>query len=269
MVVSDRYDMTIAKVFWWLSPLLLGAALLAACVVEVSAQDAAQPVGGVVRPLRKAVLSFARDGLATYLVREGATVAKGEILGRLDIRHPAARVGTARVEVEAAQAALDEAAHDRDVQRDLLAADIITEEAFRNLEFKVRYMEIKLKSARQALHQAQLDLDDSLLAAPFAGIVVNTAVQQSEWVGKGKPVIELADATHLELSTDVPLAQTRGLGVGVKTQLLDGDAIVGEAVVRVMQPMLDPASGLRRVIWDVTPKTDVLAGRYVYLKPWE
>lgn len=244
------------------------AALLMQAAVSTALAQEVQPVGGVVRAGRTAVLSFSTDGLVTMLAREGAVARKGEALGRLDQRRALSKLRAAMVNLQAAEAQLDETVHDRDVQKDLLAADIITEEAFRNLEFKVRYSEIKVLSAREAVSAAQLDVDDCTLAAPFSGVVTRVEAAEAQWTGRGKPVMEFADATNLELSTDVPLERTRGLGPGVKTVLLDGDEVVGEAVVRAMVPMLDAASGLRRVVWDVTPRTDVLAGRYVTLKPW-
>ncbi|WP_245168155.1 efflux RND transporter periplasmic adaptor subunit [Desulfobaculum xiamenense] len=231
-------------------------------------QTGAQSVGGVVRPLRRAVLSFARDGLIVFLAAEGAEVAAGDVLGRLDERQAVANLRNARIRTEAAAIGVDEARHDRDVQKDLLKDDIITEEAYRNLEIKVRYSQMQQRSSEAAEAVAELDVDDCTLRAPFSGVVARAEGNVAEWAGRGKPIMELVDVTHLELTTDIPPELARSLATGTEVAIRDAGEAVGLATVRVMLPLLDPASGLRRVIWDVRPAADVLSGRYVVLDSW-
>jgi RND family efflux transporter MFP subunit len=227
-----------------------------------------QAIGGVVRPARKAVLSFAREGIIRALPKEGRMVRKGELLASLDERRAQNSVNMAHVGRNAAHAALREAIHDRDVQKGLVSEDIVTEEGYRNLEFKVEFAEIKVKEAETRLAAARLDRADCRLEAPFDGVVSRLQAQEAEWIDRGQPVMELGDTTHLELSTDIPLALTANLKPGQVVEISDSGQIVGSATMRTMLPLLDPASGLRRVIWDVTPQVEVLSGRYVLLAPW-
>ena len=227
-----------------------------------------QALGGVVRPARKAVLSFARDGIIRHLPGEGRMVRKGERIASLDEQRAQNSVNMAHVGRAAARAALLEAIHDRDVQKGLVSDDIVTEEGYRNLEFKVEFAEIKVREAETRLAAARLDRAECRLEAPFDGVVSRLQAQEAEWIGRGQPVMELGDTTHLELSTDIPLALTANLKPGQVVDISDNGQIVGSATMRTMLPLLDPASGLRRVVWDVTPLVEVLSGRYVLLAPW-
>ncbi|MEW5774641.1 MAG: efflux RND transporter periplasmic adaptor subunit [Thermodesulfobacteriota bacterium] len=234
-----------------------------------AADPLAQAVGGVVSPARKALLSFPREGAIISLAPEGSVARKGQALGQLDSRHPAAMVATAEIGVQAAEAQLKEILHDLSVHERLLKEELISREQYRNLEFQAEYARIRLDEARTKLGKTRLELADCTLLAPFPGVVSRKEANVGEMAARGKAVLELSDTSSLELSTDIPLDMTANLGPGATTSIMDGGKVVGTATLKEMLPLLDPSSGLRRVIWTVQPGVEVLAGRYVTLAPWD
>jgi hypothetical protein len=59
------------------------------------------------------------------------------------------------------------------------------------------------------------------------------------------------------------------LSKGVTTEVMERSAVVGQASVKTIFPVIDPASGLLRVVWRVVPQEGVLlSGRYVSLASW-
>jgi len=160
---------------------------------------------GVTRPSDRARLSFVVNGrLAELLVEVGDRVRAGQLLAALDtaefeLSERAATSALTELEVRLAQARRSEqrvnllhekqAATDEEVEQVAMATDSL---------------EAALISATVKLDQARRLIRESSLVAPFAGTVIDLEVEQGEWAGAGKPILEIVGSKDFEVEIEVP-----------------------------------------------------------------
>ncbi len=181
---------------------------------------------GYVTARREATVSSKSTGkLAAMLVEEGDQVKAGQVLARLDDSDTRAQLGLARAQVAAAQAQLgsleaelDQARRDLTRQQDLSNRGLTSAQALDDAHTKVATLTARIGAQRSQIavteaqrHIAQVNEDDTVIRAPFAGVVVNKAAQVGEIVspmsaGGGftrTGICTLVDMDSLEIEVDV------------------------------------------------------------------
>jgi multidrug resistance efflux pump len=97
------------------------------------------------------------------------------------------------------------------------------------------------------LAAAQETLADLELAAPFAGVVAEVYLNNSEWVAPGSPVLLIADLAHLQVeTTDLGEIDVAQIVVG-DTAIVTFDALpelVLAGTVVSIAPKAAPGSGV-------------------------
>ena len=233
-------------VVWWsasfaVAILMVGAALYVGLPRAVSIHVAvAQPVpdatsigpssildaSGYVVARRQATVSAKITGKVVAVgIEEGQRVERDQIIARLDDANAKASVAHARAELEQARATLIAAevafanskpTFQRNEQQ--LARAVISAQAFdtaktaydaARTELEVAARAVEVAAARLAL--AERNLDDTIVRAPFAGIVTVKAAQEGEMVspisaGGGftrTGIGTVVDMSSLEVEVDV------------------------------------------------------------------
>lgn len=177
---------------------------------------------GYVVARRKAVVSAKIQGrLSELKVEEGSHVREGEIIARLESQDAAAQVERAAASAQRAQADLDE-------QRRLLRqAESLTRERVLSQD-QLEAAQSRVKIAEAALRQAQAErsmygalLQNTVIRAPFSGVVVKKMAEVGESVAPIPPgvnistssgaIVALADLATLEVEADVAEANVARL----------------------------------------------------------
>lgn len=224
---------------------------------------------GVVMPAQKVKLSFAQPGIIRQLASGGSLVEMGQVIAKLDDKKAKAQLAQSQAEYRAAKSELASVKHSRDKNARLVEQNILSEVALIEADFTVTAAQEKLAVARAKLDIAETALVDCTVLAPFSGAVVAVNVSKGEWMKQGDPFVEFANYKKLSLSIDILPDMADGLSVGLTTDVLVKTRVVGKAKVKTIFPVIDPASGLRRIVWQVTPKDGMLlSGRYVSLASW-
>jgi HlyD family secretion protein len=180
---------------------------------------------GYVVARRKAVVSAKIQGrLADLRVEEGSVVRAGEVIARLESIDYEASVGRARAAVQRADADLAENERqlrlaDRLAQQSIVAVDQRDAAASR-----VKLAEAAVAQARADLAFAEAQLQNTLIRAPFAGVVVKKMAEIGESVAPIPPgvnlstssgaIVALADLETLEVEADVAEANVAKVGSG-------------------------------------------------------
>lgn len=224
---------------------------------------------GIVMPAKKVKLSFSQPGVVEQLAAGGTMLAKGDVIGKLSDKKAKAQLAQAHAEYRSAQSQLASSQHDKDKNARLVEQQILSEIAVLEAEFTVTVAQEKVAVAKAKLDIAKAALAACTVNAPFDGAVVAVNVSKGEWAKQGEPFAELVNFTELSLSLDIPPELADGLTIGLTTSVLNNNEEVGEAQVKTIYPVIDPASGLRRIVWHVYPKSGyLLSGRYVSLASW-
>ena len=143
---------------------------------------------GTVEALNDAALSAQASGTVEYLADLGTALSRGGVVARLDQGQVRAAVQQAEAQVEAAQAQFDLAQDNFQRQEPRYRDSIISALEFENVRAQRNQARASLRQAEAALAQAQERLDDTVIRAPFAGIVEERFIEAGEQIVPGQRV---------------------------------------------------------------------------------
>ena len=184
-------------------------------IVEPRVLERTLPLTGSLTPYTEATMKAKVAGeLVVVPVREGEPVKRGQMLARIDQTEVQARVAARRADVSAARAQLDWAGKNRTTQKALLEKGFIAQTAYDNVQSNYDVAVARLRAAEAELVVAQKALGDSVLLAPFDGIVSLRHAQAGERVALDAKVVTVVDLSRLQLEAAVPATEIGRLRVG-------------------------------------------------------
>jgi RND family efflux transporter MFP subunit len=128
--------------------------------------------------------------VAALLVEEGARVAAGAVLARLDDAEWRLQAQQSEARTQAARDAVERA-------RALAALDLISEQEVERLASDARVAEADLGLAR-------LRVENAVIRAPFGGTVTHRYVERGQQVSTATPAFGIADLDRLEAQLAIP-----------------------------------------------------------------
>jgi len=243
---------------WWVwlaVPAVIGVvALLVAqqgrpIPVEIGAVTAAWPsqaiaqlnaTGRVVAARRASVSSKGTGRLEWLGVQEGQRVKEGEVIARLENRDVAAQREQVAASVKAAEAnlvqgeaELDDAAAALRRAQELAAKNFITAAAVDTAEARynkaraaIQSLKAQIAVAQANLRAADVTFDQTMIRAPFTGIVLTKSANVGDIVtpfssaaGTTGAVVTMADMSTLEVEADVSESAIAGIKVGQPAEI--------------------------------------------------
>jgi RND family efflux transporter MFP subunit len=151
-------------------------------------------------------MSFEVAGRVTeFVYTEGAAVKSGSVLARLDPRDYQSRY-------DSSSAKASHARSERDRYKEMYEKEV---KPYSEYELRMRAYEV----AQADLQEAKKALDDTLLRAPFDGVMARKLVEQFENVQAKQPVLVMQNDDLLEIKVNVPerdLAQGSGRRLDVE-----------------------------------------------------
>lgn len=220
--------------------------------------------GYVVAQRKAAVASKATGRLEWLGVTEGSRVKAGEVIARLESRDVTATRDQAAASVKVADANLEQArAELADAERafrrsqELLAKKFISDSAhdaavarYEKAKAAVRGQEAAVAVAHANLRATEVGLDQTLIRAPFDGVVLTKSANVgdnitpfSNAIDTKGAVVTMADMATLEVEADVAESSLAKIRVGQLAEI-QLDAIPGErfaGVVSRIVPTVDRA----------------------------
>jgi membrane fusion protein, multidrug efflux system len=209
------------------------AAAASAPPLEFRAQEIVRPArvalpqliefsGPLVAPNTAIVRAKAAGTLLSLTVEEGARVAAGQALGRIDIADIASRIAERNAMVESARAALAQAERTHASNVSLAAQGFISPMAADSSRAALDTARAALAAAQASAETTKVTLRDSTLVAPIAGIVAKRYVVPGEKVSMEQQLLTIVDLGRLELAGMVGTHEvsrlTPGMAVRVKVE---------------------------------------------------
>jgi RND family efflux transporter MFP subunit len=178
---------------------------------------------GYVVARRKAVVSAKIQGrLEELRVEEGSRVQSGEIIARLESGDNAAQVVRAKAAVQRAEADLEENRRQARLADRLAADNILAKDQLDAAISRVRIAEAALRQAEADVTLYEALFQNTLIRAPFTGVVVKKMAEVGESVAPIPPgvnistasgaIVALADLDTLEVEADVSESNVAKLG---------------------------------------------------------
>ncbi len=191
---------------------------------------------GAVEPVRWAkVASIIRDRIVELCHCEGKTVAKGDVLARLDDKEIRAQLQELRAREEFAKRELSRAT-------ELMGRGVTTIQAYERISMDLRQV--------QALISVQLEkLDDYTITAPMDGVVLRRDGEIGEIAETGQILFRVGVPKPLQVVAEVNEEDIPRVAVG-QTVLLRTDAFLGrrlEGKVHEITPMGDAVAKTYRI----------------------
>ena len=186
-------------------------------------------VSGTVKALNYAVIKARVAGeLKEITVREGDSVNAGQVLARIDPVEYQRRFEQAQEQASAAKSQMEIAQRQWDTNKALVDQGFISKTALDNSLASFQGAVASHKAAIAGADVARKSLDDSVLRAPFSGVIAVRSAQLGERVGIDAKVLELVDLRQLEVeaplspsdSLDVKMGQTAQLQIEDRAELV-------------------------------------------------
>jgi membrane fusion protein, multidrug efflux system len=217
---------------------------------------------GRLRATQRAELSFNVPGFVSdFSLPEGSRVTAGQVIARLDDSVYRARVNAAQSEFERARI---------DLERYQRLLD--NEQAVSRAEVDDR--RTRLEAARTNLATAQQDLNDTLLKAPFAGVIARRRLETFTSVQAKQPIAELQDPRSLEVVIHVPQRLLRNRGPRAQAQAFfdDREDLAVPVVVASYASEADPITQTYEVVLALQARPEgltLLPGMSVTVLPFD
>jgi membrane fusion protein (multidrug efflux system) len=174
---------------------------------------------GTVEALNDAALSAQASGTVEYLADLGTALPRGGVVARLDQGQVRAAVQQAEAQVEAAQAQFDLAQDNFQRQEPLYRDSIISALEFENVRAQRNQARASLRQAQAALAQARERLGDTIVRAPFAGIVEERFIEAGEQIAPGQRVARVVSTERVRVNTGVPERYASEIEVGTPVRM--------------------------------------------------
>ena len=107
--------------------------------------------------------------------------------------------------------------------------------------------EAALASARANFRMAEIELRDTKILAPYAGVVAVRHTEVGSYLNVGNSVITLVDNRNLEIEADVPSERIGGLEPGAEVTCRMNGSYSVPAMVRALLPEENPLTRTRTV----------------------
>lgn len=235
--------------------------------VEAAISVASVPVAhatATLEPLRQVVLAPLTAGVVREVhFRLGRSVSEGELLLRID--GGVARGQATLASVDVAQAAQQEARAQVELRRALAlsGSGAIPQSALEDAQAALGASRLAYRAARTRYRLARRGVRDSVLRAPFSGVVASRQVEVGALVAAGTPVGTLVDNSLLRatllLDPAVGLDVRVGADVTMTPYARPDTQLIGR--VRDVGAAVDPGSRRLPIEVEFTPgDTSVVAG---------
>ena len=153
------------------------------------------------------------QGTSSRRVEEGSQVEQNDILARLESKEYEAQVRRAQAQVQRAEADLAEHRRQFRVAENLARDQVLAQDPLEAAQSRVRIAEASVRQAEADLSWTQALLENTLIRAPFAGVVIKKMAEVGESVAPIPPgvnistssgaIVALADLETLEVEADV------------------------------------------------------------------
>ncbi|WP_188851077.1 efflux RND transporter periplasmic adaptor subunit [Aureimonas glaciei] len=267
--------------------ILLALSLAVSAIVPAGAQDAVAPAAasltvttdavrsetvatrisatGLVIAAEEATVSATAGGLVLteVLAHEGDQVAAGEILARLDGALIEAQIAEQEAAIASAEASFATAVSANERGQRLAKTGALSAETAEERQTTVKTTEAALAQARAALGTLQVQLDRTIVRAPFAGIVSAKPATLGITVQTGTEIMRVQRDGALRAAIDVPEQYLAALSTG------DGAAVTGpsgktiDGTIALIGETVDSATHMGRVEIGLPPQSNLKAGMFV------
>ncbi|EED33101.1 hypothetical protein NOR53_1894 [gamma proteobacterium NOR5-3] len=218
---------------------------------------------GLVQAASRSQIGFEVPGaIARIHVHEGQAVDAGDPLASLDTQALAARRDAAAFAVERARAELELATARTTRQAPLVQSGAISAQLFDDTRLAEKAIASALAAAQSQLDALDIDLEKSVLRAPYAARIGRQLLDRGAVTQPGTPVFTLTSIAEREAHIGIAVEQAQYLETG-RTYPLQWRGQAMEATLLAVRPDVNPISMTTVAIFSVTAELEAFDGEPV------
>lgn len=186
--------------------------------------DKIQRVVGRVEASQQANTGFELSGLvANVFVDDGAVVKKGDVLANLDTLILDSQLNQAKASVERAEAQAKLARSSLQRITNLVEANLESQQRLDEAEQSLQSAVASVKEAQASVQTLQVNIDKSVLLAPFDAEILTRFIDEGTVVAQGQPIFEMIATGSQDVRLPMPANLIRNLAVNQTYVLKDGE----------------------------------------------
>lgn len=187
-------------------------------ISKVTAGDIApeEEYVGTVYYIEVSNLSSEVSGLIEEITfEEGQRTEKGAPLVKLNSDLLEKKLQARVASYEQILSDLEKARNDFKRIQDLYSKKIVAEKDYDDQRFQVEGLEKKADALKAEVEHLEIELEKTLIKAPFTGVIIKKHVARGDWLSPGKTVATIASDGEMDLMVEVPETVTKYLRVGM------------------------------------------------------
>ncbi|MCX8070985.1 MAG: efflux RND transporter periplasmic adaptor subunit [Candidatus Binatia bacterium] len=201
--------------------------------------------------------------VAEVHVRMGSPVKVGEPLVTLDAAELAAKREQARAALAAAEAEAQHAAQEERRVRGLFEQNAATKQDLDAIIARSRAASAALQRARDALAEAEVAVSETVLRAPFDGVIASRWADPGDLAVPGQPLVVVHDPATLRFEAAIGESCSAALALGATLRVrLDQPAEELLARLEEISPQAEPTTRTVRVKLGLPEAPEVRPGAY-------
>jgi membrane fusion protein, multidrug efflux system len=230
-------------------------------------------VSGTTQPLQQAKIGSKVEGIVKeILADEGSVVKKNQVLLRLDPVEFILALNQARAALKQAECDLVQQANDWSRISTLYERRIVAKNRYDSMQAAYETAKARVEENRAVLALAQHKYEDSVVHAPFDGVITAKMMHEGEvsslWAYKWQ-ALEIMDLSSVKLECDVSeklKAQLhKGMQAEIKMDAFPGDTFTGR--IATVNPVVEPAQRTFRIkIVIPNPEQKLTAGMFARVR---
>jgi len=189
------------------------------------------------------------DRLTHVHVDVGDRVRNGQVLAR--VRNEAVQAGVAATEasLRAARASLANLRDEYARTQNLHEAGATSNQVLEGVRTQLEAMQAQVEQLEAALTQAQVSSQNTLVTAPFAGVIAERYLEAGDLAGPGLPVYRLVNMESVRVEAQISQEQLGQIHIGMPARIsvsaFPGETFTGEIIK--IAPVLDPMTRMTKI----------------------
>lgn len=215
---------------------------------------------GRIETARETELAFERTGLVLDVaIDEGDRVAKDAVIARIDARSLEAQRDRLKADKSRIETELELAERTRSRQEDLSNKGFASEQRFDEAQANETALKAQIASMEAQIRQLEIDVEKSVLTAPFDGLIAERALDPGAVSQPGLAVARLLETGAPRARIGLPPDRAAELVIGQRYPLELGGAVV-EGRLMALRPDLSPSTRTVAALFDLSGVVDLGAG---------
>lgn len=239
-------------------------AVQAVPVVFDQSYDVEQRYAGRIEAKRETRLAFERAGLVTdVLVEEGDRVAEGQVIATMDMTPLEAQRARLLADRDNALAQLELARLTTNRQQQLSKEGFSSAQRYDDARLSATALEASVASIDAAVDSIDIDLEKSVLVAPYNGVVGAVLIDEGSVINAGMAVADVLDSGVTQARIGLPPNVTSTLSVGAPYRI----AYAGEEYdtkLIALRPDLDARTQTIAALFEVDGSSAIPYGEVVH-----